>query len=298
MGEVSDISWTDATHNEWIGCTKVSPGCANCYAETLMDTRYHRVKWGKGQERKLTSEANRRKPLAWDKAAAKAGKRTRVFSSSLSDWLDDEVPAIWLGDLLTTVESTPNLDWLMLTKRPQNWRSRLLAAQRAMMPRVNGFIERWLAGDPPPNVWVGTTTEDQKRADERVPRLCDIPARVRFLSMEPLLGPIDLPGDALVRPGGVDWIIVGGESGHGARPIAPDWVRSLRDQSKEAGVAFHFKQWGEWAPRVRMPVAGQVTAEIPTPEGVHFQLVRVGKTAAGREIDGRTWDEFPEVTHG
>lgn len=333
MAEQSEISWTHATHNEWIGCTRVSPGCQHCYAETLMDTRYGRVKWGKGQPRVLTSEANRRKPLSWDRAAAKAGTRTRVFSASLSDWLDHEVPAQWLAGLLSTVAATPNLDWLMLTKRPHLWRERVTGAFRCRDLSVGGaaLADFWLKGVAPQNVWVGTTVEDQERADERVPQLLSIPARVRFLSCEPLLGPVKLArwlrdhafdpvtatGHCMVcggtadepQHGGPDWIIAGGESGHGARPMHPAWARSLRDQATSAGVAFHFKQWGEWAPREQVrdhitdstligPVASDGTWARWTDRspGSPAYVARVGKAAAGRELDGREWNEFPVPT--
>lgn len=341
MAEQSEISWTDHTHNEWIGCTRVSPGCQHCYAETLMDTRCGRVKWGKGNPRSLTSEANRRKPLSWDRAAAKAGTRPRVFSASLSDWLDHEVPAEWLAGLLATVARTPHLDWLLLTKRPHLWRERLWAVAEGCTGPGAAFARLWVMGTPPANVWVGTTVEDQERADERVPHLLAIPAVVRFLSCEPLLGPVDLKlsrpaksaGDVLrsapaairlaverrhfrdcdlceacrgvwceasiseiralmaqAQPG-IDWIIAGGESGHGARPMHPAWARSLRDQATSAGVAFHFKQWGEHAPG---PVpSGSMPARIFSDD---VAVYRVGKKAAGRLLDGRTWDEFPEAS--
>ena len=316
MAESSEISWTDNTHNEWIGCTRVSPGCANCYAETLMDTRYHRVRWGKGQPRVLTSEANRKKPHAWNRAAERARKlwaqcgavgspppRPRVFSASLSDWLDDEVDPAWLAGLLGTVAATPELDWLLLSKRPHLWRERVVEAWKVLTDRGVGTAEkahawhtfdRWLDGEAPPNVWVGTTVEDQQRADERVPHLLAIPARVRFLSCEPLLGPVDLKlsrpaksaGDVLrsapaairlaverrhfrdcdlceacrgvwceasiseiralmaqAQPG-IDQVIIGGESGHGARPMDLAWARALRDQCAEAGTACFVKQLG------------------------------------------------------
>lgn len=260
--ENSKIEWTHHTFNPWIGCTKVSPGCANCYAETLMDTRYGRVKWGRGQSRSRTSAENWRKPLHWNKAAEGAAERPRVFCASLADWLDDEVPAEWLFDLITLIHKTPCLDWLLLTKRPENWGTRLRAAAASCTIDPLDITDRiyaWLEGSRIwRNVWIGTSAEDQTRWNERMPLLMSIPAPVRFVSAEPLLGPIDM---GLFSP---DWLIVGGESGRGARPMEAAWVRSLRDQANRRGTAYHFKQWGG-----------------------------ADKKATGRVLDGRTWDEIP-----
>jgi protein gp37 len=193
MSANSKIEWCDHTFNPWIGCTKVSPGCAHCYAEARDQRFAGGVHWGKGAARKLTSEANWREPLKWN-AAAQA-RRPRVFCASLADWLDDEVPAEWLARLLALIHATPNLDWLLLTKRPQNWRARLQATMDdADFGRAEAryFVADWRDGNPPANVWLGTTVEDQARADERIPQLLAIPAKVRFLSCEPLLGPLNL----------------------------------------------------------------------------------------------------------
>ncbi len=251
----SHIEWCHHTFNPWIGCTKVSPGCLHCYAETLMDTRYGRVKWGRGNDRSRTSSGNWKQPRRWNKEAAQAGERPRVFCASLADWLDMEVPHGWRVDLLNLIEATPNLDWLLLTKRPESWSARMHEAAYAAP-----MAARWINGEPPPNVWLGTSAEDQQRWDERLPELLRIPARVRFVSAEPLLGPIWM-GD--LRP---DWLIVGGESGPRSRTMDPLWVESLCDQCVTPQVAFLFKQWGG-----------------------------VDKKATGRELDGRTWDELPEV---
>lgn len=248
------IEWASHTFNPWIGCTKVSPGCLNCYAETLMDTRYGRVKWGKGMPRSRTKKDNWRKPLQWNRAAEGAKERPRVFCASLSDWLDEEVPVEWRIDLLNLIEDTPNLDWLLLTKRPESWRARIDECINSSL-----LARPWLYGESPPNVWVGTSAEDQTRWDERMPYLMSIPAVVRFVSAEPLIGPIHM-GE--LRP---DWLIVGGESGHGARPMEREWVETLRDQCDDR-TAFHFKQWGG-----------------------------VDKKATGRILDGRTWDELPKL---
>jgi protein gp37 len=258
--ENSKIEWTHHTFNPWIGCAKVSPGCAHCYAETLMDTRYGRVKWGKGQPRSRTSAANWRKPRQWNKAAEGAKERPRVFCASLADWLDDEVPIQWLAELMDLIRETPNLDWLLLTKRPQNF-DRLADAMIHAEQDTRYWLAEWSGGEAPHNVWVGTTVEDQQRVDERIPHLVGIPAVVRFLSCEPLLEEIDLsgvfggpyvglPGDVVVPyyNFGIDWVIVGGESGPGARPIKQEWVLKIRDLCDKAQVAFFFKQWGGLRP--------------------------------------------------
>jgi len=325
----SKISWTDHTFNPWIGCTKVSPGCANCYAETLMDTRYGRVKWGKGQARSRTSHANWKEPLKWNHHAPMlaSGARPRVFCASLSDWLDDEVPIAWLADLLALVRSTSNLDWLLLSKRPQNWAKRIEAAQDYHFDfgdlNVAGWLSDWRKhGLAPANVWLGTTVEDQQRADERIPELIDIPARVRFLSCEPLLGPVEIEehlddlcdGGYVLGSAPIHWVICGGESGPGARPMHPAWARSLRDQCAAAGVPFHFKQWGEWEPGEiasngathyisaatgkTLFYTGRCPARVnfgthPDPHSGPITAHKVGKLVAGRLLDGIEHNAFP-----
>jgi protein gp37 len=286
VGANTKIEWCDMTWNPWIGCSKVSPGCLHCYAEAR-DQRFDKgVHWGKGAPRRRTSAANWAQPLKWNKENRHcvecrnwfAGPRQdcpqcrkvnwhearpRVFCASLTDWLDDEVPIEWLADLLKLIHDTPNLDWLLLTKRPQNWKSHMTHVM-ACSSRTGrndedlfGFAYDWLYGNHPSNVWIGTSVEDQTRADERIPLLLDIPAKVRFLSCEPQLGPVDLfracfgpditfgmnHGPALRF--GVDWVIVGGESGHGAREFDLDWARSLVEQCRAAGVACFVKQLGE-----------------------------------------------------
>ena len=230
--ENSKIEWTDHTFNPWIGCAKVSPGCAHCYAETL-NNRMGWAEWGKGGKRKRTSPANWRKPHQWNASAN--GSRPRVFCASLADWLDEEVPDEWRDDLLNLIAETPNLDWLLLTKR----------------------IDRAVGMELPENVWLGTSSEDQARWDERIPVLMSIPATIHFVSAEPLIGPIHM-GET--RP---EWLIVGGESGPKARPMEKDWVRHLHDQCDDR-TAFFFKQWGG-----------------------------VRKKETGRELDGRIHDSLP-----
>jgi protein gp37 len=251
----SKIEWTDHTFNPWEGCTKVSPGCANCYAETLVDKRYGRAKWGKGNPRRRTSATNWKQPLKWNREATPVGEavsfpRPRVFCASLADWLDDEVPIEWLADLLQLICDTPNLDWLLLTKRPENWEPRLFEiydddhAQYGARP----WIGDWLDGNAPSNVWIGTSVEDQTRANERVPELLKIPARIHFLSCEPLLGRIHLSTAAFFSDKsfrrGIHWVIIGGESGPNARPCHIEWIADLIQQCRLAGVAPFVKQLG------------------------------------------------------
>lgn len=302
--ENTKIEWATHTFNPWTGCTKVSPGCAHCYAEGWAK-RSGQVEWGPGQPRQRTKPANWAKPRRWNAEAAGTGERPRVFCASLADWLDDEVPVEWLADLLQLVHATPRLDWLLLTKRPGNFEARVGRLIDAFLSlgalgnftgdgvKLAHWFADWRRGKGPKNVWIGTTVEDQTRADERIPQLLAIPARVRFLSCEPLLGQVDLqlrglPGwdedwklnaltgaewanprdDGIPEPHRprIHWVICGGESGPGARPMHPAWARRLRDQCTAANVPFHFKQWG----------------------GVH-------KASAGRVLDGRTWDEVPTL---
>lgn len=325
MGENSNIEWTDHTFNPWIGCTKVSPGCAHCYAERDM-ARYGKAKWGAGQPRVRTAASTWRQPITWDRKAAAAGQRERVFCASLADVFDPEVPVAWLSDLFDLISATPNLDWLLLTKRPQLIMERIGKVFELHMDgggRGPDLVSCWIGGMAPRNVWLGTTVEDQQRADERIPALLAVPARVRFLSCEPLLGTVDLelekPDNG--APIGIDWIIAGGESGPHARPMHPEWARSLRDQAQAAGVPFLFKQWGEWAPWCnpnhfthsgeerhphvwRMPDGRYGLCWIVDddgswsnwtgnpPEGCQV-MGRHGKGLAGRMLDNRTWDEVP-----
>lgn len=221
MGEFSKIEWTDHTFNPWMGCQKVSPGCDHCYAEALTK-RYGTVKWGPHGERKRTSEANWKKPLKWAKDAK--GKRPRVFCASLADVFDNQVPDAWRSDLFALIEDTPELDWLLLTKRPEN-------IAKMLWPK-------WDAGLPD-NIWLGTTCEDQPHYNRRWPILSRIPARVRFISYEPALGPLTLLSTADLVP---DWIICGGESGPGKRPFDGSWARSLRHECSLLETPFFMKQ--------------------------------------------------------
>jgi protein gp37 len=233
MAEKTEISWTDSTFNPWIGCQKVSAGCDNCYAETLMDTRYHRVQWGPHGQRIRTSVANWKLPLRWAKKAREAledfdigmltmrPSRPRVFCASLADVFDNQAPEGARSDLWGLIEDTPELDWLLLTKRPEN----ILE----MIP------PKWDSGLPR-NIWMGTTAEDQPNYDRRMKHLQRVPAVVHFISYEPAIGPLKVTG---LYP---SWIICGGESGHGYRDMPLQWARDLRDQCARLGIPFFFKQ--------------------------------------------------------
>lgn len=230
MAENSKIEWTDHTFNPWIGCQKVSPGCDHCYAESL-SKRYGWVEWGPHGDRKRTSAANWRKPLQWDKAAKRMGRRFRVFCSSLADVFDNQVDPSWRIDLFDLISSTENLDWLLLTKRPENI---------AKMLPTNWNRDDWA------NVWLGTTCEDQERYDRRWPILRQIPAAVHFVSYEPAIGPLSLfpLPHRLSEPGSTlpDWLICGGESGSGARMMQPEWAASIKAECERHGVNFFMKQ--------------------------------------------------------
>ena len=495
MAENSKIEWTDHTFNPWVGCTKVSPACDNCYAEAWAK-RSGQVEWG-NHPRRVTSDSYWRQPIKWNRIAARDGVRRKVFCASLADVFDNQVDPQWRIDLFALINATPWLDWLLLTKRPQNiakmvfacaeienvrtnnsrtpipgggscagngdrrdrpnlalekvdWRS--VAGRQATdamqthtrrhypgegglssvvddggrqdnedvrsstglygeegadssrtdnQPRGRDQIEQsseqfgigdarrttparadnsesatdrdagrkapemhdncgnsegnkatssggsgdqissghvrndtefslvhhdgevveasslevwlraWLSGSPPNNVWIGCAVENQDEADRRIPHLLAVPAKIKFLSCEPLLGPLDLSCISL-RPGyggplyapltgkwwgedtgqrdTISWIIAGGESGPHARPMHPDWARSLRDQCAAVGVSFFMKQWGEWAPYDR----GRIDSRsLNVPGSTDTPIQRFGKKLAGAMLDGREHKEFP-----
>jgi protein gp37 len=252
--ENSKISWTDHTFNPWVGCTKVSPGCAHCYAEALMDKRWGKAKWGKGNPRTLAADAYWKKPLAWNKRALKSGMRELVFCASLADVFDEEVPHEWRARLFDLIEATKGLAWLLLTKRPEFIKQHLREIGRERVPD---------------NVWLGTSVEDDARAC-RLLYLLHQPATVHWVSAEPLLGPVDWSPYLLPNPTGgiVDWIVFGGEStqaGAPARECQLTWIRDgiaavsfanrRRDPADQCRV--HVKQLGDHA-----------TDFLHTPDGV------------------------------
>ena len=331
MGTKTGIEWTDHTFNPWIGCTKVSAGCANCYAKTRDDR--HMLgpvsHWGPGAPRHITSAANWREPIRWAKAARAAGRRDKVFCASQADIFELEAPvaarqALWrlIGDTCDA------LDWQLLTKRPENILSVMCDDNLNL-----GFFELT-------RCWLGVSVENQAAADERIPLLLQTPAALRFISAEPLLGPVSLrwknstdfdtphPRHKMPEPDEcgrictdeydglreLDWVICGGESGPNARPMLPEWAESLRDQCEAASAAFFFKQWGEWAPGAcagSLPSRSERTAtwwdgrwlyDSLTPrqsEELHRDdapdVYLLGKKAAGAMLDGREWKEFPTV---
>lgn len=273
MSERTKIEWTDYTFNPWSGCAKVSPGCANCYAESWAKLSGI-VEWGPGKPRRRTTAANWGLPVKWDRKAGEVidfghpvgdPPRPRVFCASVADWLDPEVPAEWLADLLDLIFATPFLDWQLLTKRPGLWEDRIEAAIRFLETEtgwtdlhpldpdviLHGKLCDWVSlGSYPANVWVGTSVEDQKRAEERIPELLEIPARVRFLTCEPLLERLDL-SPIMGRHctlgnynAGIHWIIAGGESGRNCRPFDSAWARVLRDAARDGCAAFFMTQMG------------------------------------------------------
>ncbi|MCL6444602.1 MAG: phage Gp37/Gp68 family protein [Alicyclobacillus sp.] len=334
MSDKSRIEWTEATWNPIHGCSKVSAGCTNCYAETLS----HRLGWTTKPWNAAYAEENVQlhperldQPLRW--------KRPRkIFVNSMSDLFHEEVPHDFLEQVFCIMQQARQHTFQILTKRPARMKEFIDWCQRRSYFGSNTG-DRWA---PLKNVWLGVSVENQEAANERIPLLLETPAAVRFLSCEPLLGPVNLseylPHDVFVcqkcgdeiytgdldmhghhaycggavdpngqTDDGVDWVIVGGESGPNARPMHPEWVRSLRDQCQEAGVAFFFKQWGEWFPRDQwednpeLVLPDDDVAYINGPRthvfeycGELYPVHRVGKRAAGRLLDGRTWDEYPE----
>lgn len=360
MAENSKIEWTTHTQNFWTGCEAISPGCEHCYAES----------WAKRagrnfNERKRTTEANWKYPERWNETAGKAGVRAQVFTNSLADFFDNQVPEEWRRDAWNVIRSTPWLDWQILTKRIGN--------AVKMLPK-DWCMERY------DHVWIGATVVNQEEADRDIPKLLAVPARIRFLSIEPMLGPITIPrfihlprrlhgdfpiGHTTISEAGlhqvkrnpygarsvlggdgrwlgvkpdectdvdINWVIAGGESGDKARPVHPDWIRSLRDQCAAASVPFHFKQWGEWLPGQNDPhpymtephsdqqrrVAhhqdgtwGETNSKLTEknyaawsesvklhkgpypPFRVHRWAERIGKKKSGRLLDGVEHNGFP-----
>jgi protein gp37 len=275
MAKNSQIEWTHHTFNPWWGCSKVSPACKNCYADLWARRMGHSL-WGDKAPRRFFGDKHWQEPLIWNEEARLGKTRNRVFCASMADVfeareeLNEQRNRLW-----ALIGATPHLDWLLLTKRPEN--------VERMVP--------W-SGDWPFNVWLGSTVEDQQWAEERLPFLLRHKATVRFLSCEPLLGPLNLTTWFRRRrfeP--IDWVIAGGESGPGARPMHPDWPTSLLRQCRAADVAFHFKQWGHWVPA---EIAGQTKSslvEFRTERPV--KMARLPKKEAGRILEGTTWDGLP-----
>jgi len=331
MSDGSKISWTNTTWNPILGCDRVSPGCDSCYAITQARIRsanpnpkiaaafagtVERTEAGLDWTGRVNLLPERlTQPLRWRKPR-------RIFVNSLADLFHDAVPDDFIAQVFAVMAGCPQHTFQVLTKRHARMRALLSSdAFRGEVARQAG--RQFENGDamhdqvaygawPLPNVWLGVSAEDQKWAEIRVHALLATPAAVRWVSAEPLLGPIDLRNlkmgngaliDALCGdvkspsgeiyaacPGSVSWVVAGGESGPKARPAHPAWIRSLRDQCVGAGVPFHLKQWGEFAP-ARHDEAWQVGTEF-------WPVWRYGRKSAGRELDGREWQEYPGVRQG
>jgi protein gp37 len=340
MGQITQIEWTatrlpegqyvkwngemlnvipGATFNPWWGCEKVSPACKFCYAEYFSDVRYKNNHWGPGSTRREFGDKHWNEPLKWNRMAKEAGIQLKVFCGSMCDWAEDH-PDVeqWRQRLFQLIEATPHLIWLLLTKRPEN---------------IMRFIPNGWKLVKQHNVWFGTTVENQQEANKRIPELWKVPAHIRFLSMEPLLGPVDIsegaikcysvptrytndatgiewtdPGDKFI---GLDWVIVGGESGtqKGVRPTHPAWVLDLLRQCKESKTPFFFKQWGEYVPMkyveesalpkhwdnmVGVGPSGKIAGDRELIEKGSVLMAKMGKKKSGRMIDGKEYNEMPD----
>lgn len=336
MADKTSIEWTDASWPVVTGCDHISEGCDNCYAAKLTSGRLKHLPAYEGLAEK--GRFNGKVRLLPDRLnwPFKWRKGRKIFVSDMADLFHKDVPDEYIARVFAVMAATPRHSFQVLTKR--HGRMRSLLSSESFRPEVaywagqmceNGDVMHdsvMFGAWPLPNVWAGVSVENQQWADIRIPALLETPAAVRFISAEPLLGPVDLrnlcggridclggdvkdPSDGVVytgTPSVLDWVIVGGESGRGARPMHPKWPRDLRDQCQEAGVAFLYKQWGEWRPQPRystddrhhLVMLNGMDRGTPWPGWGLDQpdaevMERVGKKRAGRELDGRTWDEFP-----
>ncbi len=299
VGETTKISWCDSTFNPWVGCAKVSTGCANCYAERDFGIRRGLATWGVNGTRLITSDGNWKKPRRWDRAVPEDGPRPKVFCGSLCDWLEDrpELDAP-LARLLLTIHATPHLQWLLLTKRPELFATRMVAALHAD-EQAGALAVQWAHGSPMPQAAVGASVENQAVV-QRVYDLMKIPAGLRFLSCEPMLGALDLRDFLASQCGpcagtgrvnlGIHWVIAGGESGPRARPSHPIWFESLREQCQAAKIPFFFKQWGEWEPMVNADDYCRFMAQECEDE----ELASMAKNVAIVYHDGRVVHAQPQ----
>ncbi|MEK5162050.1 phage Gp37/Gp68 family protein [Paenibacillus sp. FSL R5-0527] len=328
MSDKTGIEWADATWNPVTGCTKVSEGCRNCYAKTFTErfegTPGHYFETGF----KITLRPEKLdQPLRWRRPR-------RIFVNSMSDLFHQDVPDDYIDQVFAVMALCPEHTFQILTKRPERMFKYMTHPgspfAKDKLADISPYMEQWGWMSPEdaaniappgstlpkwpewplPNVWLGVSVENQQAADERIPMLLQTPAAVRFLSCEqPLLGPVDLEsvrgtfqiehpnneGYGVSAIDGIDWVIVGGESGSKARPMHPDWARSLRDQCQATGVPFFFKQWGEWSPGSNFDdhIPASVAYDFGTRSSDDELVWKVGKNAAGRLLNGRTWDEFP-----
>lgn len=293
------IEWCEETWNPITGCTKVSSGCKNCFAERMAKRLAGRFGYPADDPFGVTYQPGRLdEPMRWRKPR-------RIFICSMGDLFHEKVAFPYINRVFARIAMAPYHTFLILTKRPERMRHYMTGENRIKIvqtfPCDVGNI-RW----PLRNVWIGTSVENQAAADERIPHLLNTPAAVRFVSAEPLLGPIlfDFAPERF-NEREIDWMIVGGESGPKARPMHPLWVKGIRDQCVEAGVPFLFKQWGEWQWVTYTDQHGNPMLCItPGPKEVvlhdgnntnRVNMKRVGKKAAGREFDGREWSEYPDV---
>ena len=267
MANKTNISWCDCTFNPWFGCTKVSEECRHCYAEGIAAKPKINTPWGRGKLRRPASEESWGNPVKWNAEAVRSGVRKKVFCASMADVFDDEAPAGSRARLFDLIQATPQLDWLLLTKRPQ------LIEDQLQEIGVWNLL-------PLENVWLGFTAGDQENFDTRWPIIREIPAVVRFCSYEPAIGPITLPSDTV---GQLHWLICGGETHlekYMGRSMEPAWAQGIRNQCVRKQIRFFFKQWGNWMPS----------------GGMHDWF---GKTSAtfierGEILDGVMWQQFPK----
>lgn len=336
MADNTHIEWTDDTWNPITGCTMVSAGCTNCYAMGLAATRLRDHPSRAGLTRMTGGRAvwtgEVRLNEQWLDQPLRRKRPRMIFVCAHGDLFHENVPDEWIDRVFAVMALSPQHTFQVLTKRPERMRSYLMRrasdwrlhwaeSAAAHIPadfqHAGRYQFRSTVNFPLPNVWLGTSIEDQSTADARIPALLATPAAVRFVSAEPLLGSVNLDSvtvggpqslyraNALTGDGfdgrRLDWLIVGGESGPGARPIHPDWARALRDQCQAAGMAFFFKQWGEWIPvELPSPIPSEAWSKSFVrqhwPDGAIS--VRVGKRSAGRLMDGREWNQMPEPARG
>ena len=292
----SKIEWTDETWNPITGCTPISEGCQHCYAERMSKRLAGRCGYPFENPFKVTLHPDKlEQPLRWKKPR-------KIFVCSMGDLFHPDVSGDFLYEIWGIMAQCPQHIFMVLTKRPEIMR----LWYDDIFIRLNPLYRK----NPLPNIWLGVTAENQARADERIPILLRVPAAVRFVSVEPMLGPIELEhyfpeydylptckyfriaygldsNKPVIVRSGIDWVICGGETGPGARPMHPDWVRSLRDQCVTAGVPFFFKSWGDWYPD------GKGLYHAPSAIFGDTVVHKLGKKAAGRLLDGREWSQYP-----
>lgn len=297
------IEWADRVWNPVTGCTKVSEGCRHCYAERMSKRLAGRAGYPKDGFKVTLHPGKLDEPLRWKKPA-------RIFVCSMGDLFheDEEVEIGFLTHVFDMMEQCAHHTFLVLTKRPER-------IKKMMYDRHGEGWRYFREGDYHPNVWLGVSVEDQKTADERIPILLQVPAAKRFVSIEPMLGPINLTGfnspmwGKIPQNAFLHWVILGGESGPGARPLHPDWARSVRDQCQAAGVPYFFKQWGEWLPEHPDTYRGEVNEDWDGKYGEFHgsgdfvdscmcaegtqPMIRVGKARAGCLLDGKEHKERP-----